>query len=104
MLTLWCPIRPQDNRGAAVEATRYLTDARVQHFWDTWKFSMNEYTRLLRYPRGQEAWDIFVLYGPGRRWEQGSPQPETWMQNHGLDFGAKYDPARLEEALLALAK
>lgn len=102
-MAVWAPIRSQDNRAAAEKATQYLTGTNVRHFWDTWRFSLDWYTRQLKYPPNREAWDIYVLYRPGQRWETRLPQPAVWMQNHNLDFGLKYDPRRLEEALKQVA-
>ncbi len=71
----------------------------MEHWWDLWKFAVNQFTKKLRYPPGKEAWDIFVLYGPRMRWDGNLPDPTFWMQNHNLDVGPKYEKEKLEAEL-----
>lgn len=89
---LWSPILAHDNRFAAQQATVYLDDPRVVHFWDLWTFGMNHFTKKLNYPKPELAWDIFVLYKPGTEWILPGPDPDPhyWMQHRGLDIGADY--------------
>ncbi len=75
----------------------------MTHFWDAWKFSVDHYTREFRYPTGKDAWDLFVVYRPGQRWERSLPRPVSWFQNHDLDIGPKYDRRALEQTLLRAA-
>ncbi|MFQ5738638.1 MAG: hypothetical protein ACE5JX_06460 [Acidobacteriota bacterium] len=96
VLALWSPIRPGDNKFTARDASIYLTDPRVEHFWDLWSFGLNYYTKHLNYPRGKLAWDIFVLYEPELKWgEASAPEPTVWLQDHGLEIGLKHSKERL---------
>jgi len=74
---VWVPKRggeEQDVRGA----TKYLSDRRVRHFWDGDGLLMKSYDRALSL--GEDAWDIYFLYGPDARWDgELPPVPSFWM-------------------------
>lgn len=93
-----------DNRYRAVDATMYLSEPRVEHFWDTWSFGVQTYTRQFRYPPNELAWDIFVLYGSKIVWADGPPEPAVWMQHRDLDIGVKYSQEKLEAELKSWAR
>lgn len=100
---LWSPILPRDNQRSAVEASAYLNDPRVEHFWDLWGFGMKTFTSQLRYPRGELAWDLFILYRPRLTWGPKPPDPTVWMQNRGLSHGLNYTQDLLEKELIRLS-
>ena len=52
--------------------------------------------------RGQRAWDIYMIYGPGARWEgEGPPAPQFWMhQLPGAD-APRLDPTEFARRLKA---
>ena len=93
---LWSPILQRDNQSTALEASAFLDDPRVEHFWDLWGFGLQNFTSQLRYPRGDTAWDIFVLYKPKLTWGARPPDPTLWMQNRNLSHGTKYSQELLE--------
>ena len=82
-----------------MEATAFLDDPRVEHFWDLWGFGLQNYTSQLRYPRGDTAWDIFVLYKPKVTWGVKPPDPTLWMQNRNMSHGTNYSQEFLEQEL-----
>jgi len=45
---------------------------------------MQRYARRLGLPR--DAWDVYLIYGQGSRWEDEPPKPDFWM--HQLSSGA----------------
>lgn len=81
----------------AEAAAAYLPDPRAKHFWDLWSFAVKLYTQQFRYPAGETAWDIFVLYRPNLRWENIPPEPTILLQHRNLDIGFKYSQDRLEQ-------
>lgn len=99
VLVLWSPIRAQDNKSSATRASAYLADPRVEHFWDLWSFGVKTYTKQLKYPQGEVAWDIFLLYKERLKWEKGPPEPTVWLQNRQLSHGTKYSQDLLAEEL-----
>lgn len=79
-LVVWGPMQGGEERGDAVEATRFLDDERTTHFWT------GEHTVAARLrdpaglPEGELAWDTFLLFAPGQRWtEHGPPRPALVM-------------------------
>ncbi len=82
-----------------MEASAYLADPRVEHFWDLWSFGMRHYTQQLKYPPPERAWDIFILYKDRLTWESTVPSPTVWWQNRNLSHGAKYSQEALEKEL-----
>ena len=63
-------------------ATRFVPDARASHYWDGTGVTMRAYRAVLGIP--EEAWDVYLLYGPDARWEgELPPQPAFWMHQLG---------------------
>ena len=52
-------------------ATRQYPEPRAQHFWDAPGVMVTGYRQTLQLP--EDAWDVFLLYGPNARWESGAP-------------------------------
>ncbi len=63
-------------------ATRQYPEARAQHFWDAPGVMVTGYRQTLQLP--EDAWDVFLLYGPNARWESGAPPvPDYWAHQLG---------------------
>ena len=75
-----------------------MTDPRVEHFWDLWRFGSRVYSEQFNYPL-MEAWDLFVGYEPGITWEDEPPAETFYLQNRELDHGTPYSKAQLEKDL-----
>lgn len=64
------------------EATRVAQDGRLQHYWDEGGGLMAQYTATLNL--SEDAWDIYMIYKPGVRWEGVEPPaPDFWMHQLG---------------------
>jgi hypothetical protein len=60
------------------EATHTISDTRVTHYWDGNGYLVDAYNDAL--DLGQDAWDIYLLYGPDARWDDTRPPaPLSWM-------------------------
>lgn len=95
-------------------ATRLVPDERATHYWDATGQLMRGYARKLALP--EDAWDMFLIYGPEARWEDDlPPEPRFWMHQLGspdqprvrgpyLDAGVFADSAKgmLERRRLGL--
>jgi hypothetical protein len=72
-------------RGKATDipfGAEHVSDPRVQHFWDGDSRLMNAYQRVLGLP--EDAWDVFLVYGPDTRWDgESPPAPRFWMHQLG---------------------
>lgn len=99
MLVLWAPYLQHDNPSTARQASTYLSDRRVEHFWDLWRFGSRTYSKQFNYPL-LEAWDLFVGYEPGTEWKVQPPEEAFYLQNRDLDHGTPYTKQRLERELL----
>lgn len=75
-----------------------MPDARVEHFWDLWKFGTRVYSQQLHLPEN-DAWDMFAFYSPDVIWRDSIPVPTFWMQNRALKVGDPYSKESLEQRL-----
>ena len=63
-------------------ATREVPDSRASHYWDGNSVLTKRYRGTLGL--GEDAWDMFLLYGPDARWEGDLPPPPVfWMHQLG---------------------
>ena len=76
---VWLPILGLDARKAAADATGSIPDSRAAHFWDRDRTLGKMYARVLRLPPDDLAWDIYLLFPGGVRWDATAPAPAYWM-------------------------
>ena len=95
---LWAPFLAQDRLNLAQRASAYISDRRVRHFWDLWRFGSRTYSKQLNLPV-TDAWDMFALYKPHLVWRDSIPAPTIWMQNRNLKVGTPYEKEGLENEL-----
>jgi len=72
-----------------------LSGPRVTHYWDPSGSTGIEYTKTLDIP--MYAWDVWFIYKPGARWEDGEipPYPDYWEhQLPSLPSNKKLDAER----------
>lgn len=63
-------------------ATTEVTDPRAQHYWDGDSLLVRAYRERLQLP--EPAWDVFLLYDRGARWDGDTPPaPAYWMHQLG---------------------
>lgn len=100
---VWVPKTGGEEKDVGV-ATRIVSDPRALHYWDGQGLTM----RAFQGPLGlsEDAWDVYLLYGPNARWEgEVPPTPDFWMhQLGGVTVGPYLDPdvfAQHANALLA---
>jgi hypothetical protein len=78
---VWVP--ELDGQEANVpEATRTVSDPRACHYWDGHAVLVRGYDRVLSLET--DAWDIYLIYPPGVRWDRElPPAPTFWMHQLG---------------------
>ncbi len=78
---VWVP--KAGGRAAQVgAAAARVPDPRVAHFWDAAGRALVAFRAPLAID--QDAWDVYLLYPPGVRWDgEAPPRPAFWM--HQLD-------------------
>jgi hypothetical protein len=86
---VWVP-KLDGHENNVPEATHTVADPRAGHYWDADGYLVHAYDRSLRL--GQDAWDIYLLYGPGTRWDDADPPaPAYWMNQLGAANSATLD-------------
>ncbi len=75
-LVVWVPKRG-GKRATVPLAMTTVPDARARHYWDESGAAMKTYREVLGL--NQDAWDVYLLYGPEARWDGPSPpKPVLW--------------------------
>jgi len=105
-LVVWVPMLAGDDDIAASTQTEGWMDQRVKHWWD----GDRDVSKVFGHGLGLEspAWDVYLLYAPGIRWEgEQPPAPCYWMHQlagPGADpaFLLGPDPSRLSRELDSL--
>jgi hypothetical protein len=88
-LLVWEPMRATDSPAAAAEQSATIRDARISRGWNASRDVGKLFGAAL--DLDEIAWDVYLIYKPGIRWEgEKPPRPTFWM--HQLD-GA--DPSLL---------
>jgi hypothetical protein len=65
-------------------ATIQYPEPRALHYWDAPSVLVTGYRQTLRLP--EDAWDVFLLYGPDARWEGDQPpEPAYWAHQLGSE-------------------
>lgn len=96
---LWSPFQPGDNIGMARRAAEtYISDPRVVHLWDIWKFGARSYSQRFRL-MVENTWGIFMFFKPGVPWTDEPPAPEFWMQSRNLPVGTPFSKGGLKRRL-----
>lgn len=79
----WVPILPGDEKGPDESTLALVSDSRVAHFWDEQRALPGPFSRLLGLPEGWPAWDVYLAYPPGARWDDEPPAPSFWQHQLG---------------------
>lgn len=75
---VWIPMVEGDSLEAARAMARRIVDSRVRHFFDAEKRAGKVIAASLG-GAGKIAWDIYLLFPRGSRWESRPPAPQFWM-------------------------
>lgn len=72
-------------------ASALVPDPRAHHFWDADERLGRAYQDIL--PTPAAAWDVYLLFGKGQRWNAGRPpKPAFWMhQLAGVTAAPRFD-------------
>lgn len=90
------PTMANDDFVAAVTRQEKFQDHRVQHFWDAENILGTTIAQsMLR--NTPIAWDIYLLYQPGARWDDEKfPVPDFWMHQLLEDERRRLNPEVLQ--------
>lgn len=101
---VWLPMLAGDDPEAAVRQAATFTDPRLTEGWDGGRAIGDLFARRLALRA--TAWDVYLLYGRGVRWEGTEPPaPSFWMhqlrESVGADQKLCLDPSRFSREVLA---
>jgi hypothetical protein len=86
---VWIPILDNDSFEAAIPSVKFLSDKRIQHYYDQNQIVGKEIANTVGWT-GHIAWDIYLFCAPDVDWTDLPPKPSYWM--HQLtDNWAKND-------------
>ena len=98
-ILVWEPMRDGDNAAVATQQAENVHDVRIAQGWDGTRELGKLFGDALEIH--QVAWDVYLVYRPGVKWEGSQPpRPTFWMhQLEGVDPNLLLcvNPARLSE-------
>lgn len=102
-LVVWLQMQEGDDEAAARRAVTLCPDSRASHFYDPGRLSGRAVAAALKARPGSIAWDAYLVYGPGARWDAAPPAPAPLEWVHQLQGSRWADPARYRtgDSLLA---
>lgn len=78
---VWVPKSRGLERDVASATTQY-PEPRAMHFWDAPSVLVTGYRETLQL--SEDAWDVFMVYGPDARWDDTRPpKPAYWAHQLG---------------------
>ncbi len=98
-ILVWEPMRDGDNAAIATQQAESVRDVRIAQGWDGTRSLGKLFGDTLDIH--QVAWDVYLVYKPGVKWEESQPpRPTFWMhQLEGVDpkLLLCVNPTRLSE-------
>ena len=80
---VWEPILRTDDERSARKAAALFPDKRVKNYWVATR-DVGEAFQTAIDLTTEPAWDVYLVYAPGVRWEKGEPpRPEFFMHQLG---------------------
>ena len=86
------------------KAAQLVSDSRALHFWDEGQRVGKAFQPILKTPR--VAWDVWMLFDRGVRWEGEAPPQPAWWEHQLYDMPPErmLDPGRFARKALELRK
>ncbi len=88
---IWINMLPGDSEVTAKRAAKIITSPRASHFHDPNRLAGASIARSLGW-EDDVAWDVYLFYEAGAKWQKGPPEPYDWM--HQLGGWYQADPDR----------
>jgi hypothetical protein len=85
---IWIPMLEDDSLEAALPSVKFLSDKRIQHFYDPHKKVGKLIADSVGWA-GNVAWDIYLFYRLFVEWKKTPPKPIYWMHQLTDDWAAK---------------
>ena len=85
---VWIPILKEDTFDAAIPSVKFLSDRRIQHFYDHKKLTGKTIAESVGWTK-RVAWDIYLFYKPYAEWKETPPKPFYWMHQLTDDWATR---------------
>jgi hypothetical protein len=96
---VWTAAISSDHYDASVESRSLISDSRARHYWDGERALGHALSPVLG-TRMRFAWDVYLAYEPGTKWETPPPEPADWLHQKQSEPAERYlEPAKLETML-----
>ena len=82
LYVVWIDILRGDNFDLAKKHAQLLNDPRVSHYYDADQNFGKSVANVLG-GKGKVAWDIYMFYNSGMKWEEQPPIPSSYMHQLG---------------------
>ncbi len=93
---VWLPILETDKKAAAEkQAVAYSKDPQLSLYWNDDKSLGNAFSKTLKL--SETAWDVYLVYGPGKTWEDEIPPPPDYWMHQLLKQSGADQKLRLEQ-------
>ena len=90
---------------AQAAARKRLADARVLNFLDPELRLGQPYGRVLGLAGDEPAWDVYLVFERGVRWDERLPAPTAWMHQLGeAPWSKRLDARKLAEVVESLQR
>jgi hypothetical protein len=101
---VWEPVFPSDSEKASYEASRLVSDPRIQQFWSNSRFTGHSFGKLSGVP-DKPVWNSFLIFGDDKKWTDAPPVPDQFriVPRSGMKVEAdrKMNGAKLAEEIKA---
>ena len=84
---VWTNVLAADDEAAAREQAGAFTDPRVICFYDPDWRSGTPFAIHVSDGVSAKAWDVYMFFAPGARWEDSPPRPVEWAHQLGASTG-----------------
>ncbi len=101
---VWLPVLPTGGyESAAKRESGRIADTRVHQYYDPGAQAGKLFAGVLGLPRGRPAWDLYMVFAPGARWDDSPPKPTYWMHQLGVaPPELRLDAPKLERVVAGL--
>lgn len=78
LYAVWLPILEDDSREKALKRAGSFADKRMISIWDSEGVTSRQWQLALRID--QQAWDVYMIYDKGHRWNSAPESPDFYMR------------------------
>lgn len=99
LYVVWGPMEEEDTEAHARKATVNAPDPRATHFWTDDDVLADTWAQVLGVVDDEAAYDTYMIFPPGARWEDKPPVPPyfMWIEKQGLPKETKFNGIRFAE-------